>query len=56
MSVGHLNWKQRFGNADPYNKMSCTIKVKSSRYRPGVAQRVGRGIALLFLDHGTIGG
>ena len=22
-------------------------------YRPGVAQRVGRGIALLFLDHGT---
>ena len=28
-------------------------KVKSSRYRPGVAQRVGRGIALLFHDHGT---
>ena len=24
-----------------------------SRYRPGVAQRVGRGIALLFLDRGT---
>jgi len=22
-------------------------------YRPGVAQRVSRGIALLFLDHGT---
>jgi len=29
------------------------IKVKWSRYRPGVAQRVGRGIALLHLDHGT---
>ena len=29
------------------------IKVKWSRYRPGVAQRVGRGIALLFHDHGT---
>ena len=29
------------------------IKVKWSRYRPGVAQRVGRGIALLFLDRGT---
>ena len=28
-------------------------KVKWSRYRPGVAQRVGRGIALLFHDHGT---
>jgi len=35
--------------------MSCNvkIKVKRSRYRPGVAQRVGRGIALLFHDHGT---
>jgi len=29
------------------------VKVKGSRYRPGVAQRVGRGIALLFHDHGT---
>ena len=28
-------------------------KVKRSRYRPGVAQRVGRGIALLFHDRGT---
>ena len=29
------------------------IKVKCSFYRPGVAQRVGRGIALLFHDCGT---
>jgi hypothetical protein len=29
------------------------IKVKCSCYRPGVAQRVGRGIALLFHDRGT---
>jgi len=29
------------------------IKVKRSRYRPGVAQSVGRGIALLFHDRGT---
>ena len=29
------------------------MKVKISRYRPGVAQRVGRGIALLFHDRGT---
>jgi len=28
-------------------------KVKWSRYRPGVAQKVGRGIALLFHDRGT---
>ena len=29
------------------------IKVNWSRYRPGVAQRVGRVIALLFHDRGT---
>jgi len=28
-------------------------KVKWTRYRPGVAQRVGRGIALLFHDSST---
>jgi len=29
------------------------VKVKGSRYRPGVAQRVGTGIALPFHDRGT---
>jgi len=29
------------------------LKVKWSGYRPGVAQRMGRGIVLLFHDHGT---
>ena len=29
------------------------VKLKFSRYRPGVAQRLGRGIALLFHDRGT---
>jgi len=29
------------------------LKVKCSRYRTGVVQRVGRGIALLFHDRGT---
>ena len=29
------------------------VKAKRSRYRPGVAQRVGRSIALLFYDRGT---
>ena len=28
-------------------------KVKGSRYRPSVAQRVGRGTALFFHDRGT---
>jgi hypothetical protein len=28
-------------------------KVNFSRYRPGVAQKVGRDIALLFHDRGT---
>ena len=28
-------------------------KVKCSRYRPGVIQKMGRGIALLFHDRGT---
>jgi len=31
-------------------------KVKCCRYRPGVAQREGRGIALLFHDRGTRSG
>jgi len=34
-------------------KISTKKKVKRSRYRLGVAQRVGRGIALLFHDRGT---
>ena len=29
------------------------VKVKWSRYRPGVAQRVGRSIVILFHDRGT---
>jgi hypothetical protein len=29
------------------------IKVKFSRYMPGVAERVGRGIALIFHYLGT---
>ena len=34
-------------------KINVKVKVKCSRYRPGVAQRVGRVIALLFHDRGT---
>ena len=35
---------------------SYEVKVKWSRYRVGVAQKVGRGIALLLHDRGTIRG
>ena len=35
------------------NQLLLKVKVKRSRYRPGVAQRVGRGIALLFHYRGT---
>jgi len=34
-------------------KSHSTVKVKWSRYRPSVAQRVGRVIAPLFHDHDT---
>jgi len=37
-------------------KPSLVLMVKWSRYRPGVAQRVGRAIALLFHDCGTTRG
>ena len=33
--------------------MGEKVKLKWSRYRPGVDQRVGRGIALLFHDRGS---
>jgi hypothetical protein len=33
--------------------LDLKVKVKWFRYRSGVAQRVGRGIALLFHDRGT---
>ena len=36
-----------------FNYSVIKVQVKWSRYRPGVAQRVGRGIALLFHDRGT---
>ena len=35
------------------SQLSIKVKIQWSRYRPGVAHRVGRGIALLFHDRGT---
>ena len=36
-----------------YYNLSSNVKLKWPRYSPGVAQRVGRGIALLFHDRST---
>ena len=47
LAPSHMSWV--FDLFNEYIK----VKVKWSRYRPGVAQRVGRGIALLFHDRGT---
>jgi len=38
---------------DDNNNNNNNNNVKFSCYRPVVTQRVGRGIALLFHDHGT---
>ena len=38
------------------HRLSTHLKEHFSRYKPGVAQRVGRGIALLFRDRGTRSG
>ena len=48
-------WRSRSGVTElRVLKLYTVIKrVKWSIYRPGVSQRVGRGIALLFHDHGT---
>ena len=41
------------GSFEPRNPRIPSKKVKCSRYRPDVVQRVGRGTALLFHDGGT---
>jgi len=51
----HQNMSKKFCDLK-YNikyKTYIYIKVKWSRYRPGLTQRVGRGIALLFHDRAT---
>ena len=58
MSGWYSNWTLRRILARSFPSVTdipslIYIKVNCSRYRPGVAQRVGRGIALLFHDCGT---
>jgi len=55
---GPQNWFRRSGKENitwlfQWFVHLSKMKVKWSRYRPGVAQRVGTGIALLFHDRGT---
>ena len=51
-SNGHrLRFRPRRHRHRP--SINIKVKVKWSRYRPGVAQRVGRGLALLFHDRDT---
>ena len=54
-SLYKVIFEEIYARAYRYNNgLKCLkVKVKFSRYRPSVAQRVGRGIALLFHDHGT---
>ena len=53
----HTTWMAHFRITQPIYRVSSQlqvkVKVKWSRYRSGVAQRVGRDIALLFHDRGT---
>ena len=50
-----INYRRRVASRKTYRLYISRLnkKVKWSRYRPGVAQRVGRGIVLLFHDRGT---
>ena len=57
----HANWQfhvlnillLKFNTCQTSKTHVTEVNVKWSRYRPGVAQRVGRGIALLLHDRGT---
>ena len=46
-------WQTEQMNTERRQKNTDRQKLKWSRYRPGVAQRMGRGIALPFHDRGT---
>ena len=46
-------WQETATSHNNNNNNNNKVKVKWFRYRPGVAQGVGRGTALLFHDRGT---
>ena len=47
LGVSRMDCKRRL------EKILCGVKEKFSRYRFGVSQRVGRGVAIHFHDRGT---
>jgi len=51
--VRNSSWGWKLGCSKYVEDTIVESKVKWSRYRHGVAQRVGRGVALLFHDRGT---
>ena len=51
--IEHIYTSTFVGLSCKCKNYNIKVKIKCSRYRPGVAQRVGRGIALLFHDRGT---
>jgi len=52
--IKELLKKNHIGNStNTLESANIKVKVKCSRYRSGVAQRLGRGIVLLFHDRGT---
>ena len=53
LSVPTVQWNALTEKFDGIFHLILNIKVKCSRYRAGVVQRVGRGIALVFHDRGT---
>ena len=48
-----LNWNTHTKWSTAHTLLPIKKKLKCSRYRPSVVQRVGTGIALLFHEHGT---
>ena len=52
-SLNDIVWTFRAANVKSHGWEMVKVKVKWSSYRPGVAQRVGRGITLLFHDRCT---
>jgi len=51
--VGDNEWVWSIGGKILVGKTEVKVKVKWFRYRPGVAQRMGRSIALRFHDRGS---
>ena len=54
--VQHVTVLNTVGNCKKVASVIIKVKVMISHYRPGVFQRVGRGVTLHFHDRGTRSG